>query len=136
MSDTNITLLTGRLARDPDVRKTQLGIDVARFTLAVERPKRQGEEKAQADFIDCKAWNNTARYLAQYCHQGDKVLVEGTIKKDSYQKNGEMVYTTEVNVNRAQQLSKKRQKYNAPFDQAKGFDTGDKWVVDDESLPF
>lgn len=103
----NSVCLLGRLTRDPELRYTpQGGTAVVRFTLAVNR--RMSKEKRQeaeagngqtADFISCTAWRQTAELIANYCHQGDQIAVEGRIQTGSYEKDGRRIYTTDVIVN-------------------------------------
>jgi len=100
----NSVVLLGRLTRDPDVRVTQgqNPITVARFTLAVDRRfKKEGEQ--EADFISCIAFRKTAEFLQNYCHQGTKICVSGSIQTGSYTKqDGTKVYTTDVIVDNAE----------------------------------
>lgn len=93
----NIAILMGRLTRDPDVRTTQTGTTVARYTVAVDRiGKDQG-----ADFISCVAFNKSAEFAEKYFKKGTKIVLEGTIQTGSYtNKDGQKVYTTDVIVNR------------------------------------
>ena len=75
----NIVACTGRLVRDPEVKKTQSGVSYASFCIAVDRQYRTGEEK-QADFIDCVAWRSSADFLGKYFHRGDTVGVSGHLQ--------------------------------------------------------
>ena len=95
MSINNVTL-TGRLTRDPDVRYTDSGTSIARFTLAVDRRfKRDGEQTA--DFIGCVAFGRTAEFIEKYFCQGMKLELTGRIQTGSYtNKDGVKVYTTDV----------------------------------------
>lgn len=90
----NVSLI-GRLTKDPESVATQSGNHFCRFTLAVDRRVKQGEEK-QADFIPCKAFGKTADTLCQYKHKGDQIGLEGRIQTGSYLKDGKTVYTTDV----------------------------------------
>ena len=68
----NSVNLTGRFTRDPDVRYTDGGTSIARFTLAVDRRfKRDGEQTA--DFINCVAFGKTAEFIEKYFRQGMKL---------------------------------------------------------------
>lgn len=93
----NKVLIAGRLTRDPAVKYTQAQepMAVARYTLAVDRPRRQGQEQ-QADFISCVAFGRLGEFAEKYLTKGTKILVEGHIQTGSYEKNGEKVYTTDV----------------------------------------
>ena len=109
----NISILIGRIATDLELKQTQSGTAMCSFTLAVNRPKKQGEEQ-QADFIRCKTFGKTAELLNQYQHKGNRLGVVGTIQTGSYQnQDGQTVYTTDVLVNRIEFLESKKDQ-NAP----------------------
>ena len=92
----NLSILTGRLTKDPEARQTANG-SMARFTLAVDRI---GKDK-NADFIPCVAFGKTADSAATYLHKGTKIALDGRIQTGSYtNKDGVKVYTTDVIVNR------------------------------------
>lgn len=92
----NNVQLVGRLTRDPDVRYSDGGSTVARFTVAVDRRfKREGEDSA--DFISCVAWGRTAEFLEKYFQKGQRIGLTGRIKTGSYtNQDGNKVYTTDV----------------------------------------
>ena len=85
--------LIGNITRDPEVRYTQSGKAVARFTLAIN--EGYGENK-RADFPTIIVWGKTAETIGNNLHKGSKVAVNGKITTSSYEKNGQKVYTTEV----------------------------------------
>lgn len=92
----NLTILEGRLTRDPELRTTKSGTEVATFTLACDRPKRKDAEQ-QADFINVVVWQKSAEFLTNYFHKGDGIQVQGRIQTRSYDdKNGNKVFVTEV----------------------------------------
>ena len=93
----NRVILTGRLTKDPDLRKTQTGKSVANFTVAVDRMKRKDQEVADTDFIGCQAWNKTAEYICNYAKKGTLIGVDGRIQTRNYDDStGRKVYVTEV----------------------------------------
>jgi len=93
----NRVVLTGRLVRDPELRKTQSGKSVANFTVAVDRPRRKDKEAADTDFINCQAWNKTAEYIRNYAKKGTLIGVDGRIQTRNYDNtSGQKVYVTEV----------------------------------------
>lgn len=77
----NHIVLMGRLTRDPELRHTQSGIAVTRFTLAVDRDfqSRDGGEK-KTDFIDVAAWRNTAEFVSKYFVKGQMAVVSGRLQ--------------------------------------------------------
>lgn len=93
---TNVTVLIGNLTKDVELRQTNSGVAVARFTLAVQRQFKNANGEKETDFIQCQAWKKTAELLAQYCQKGSKIAVRGSIRTGSYEKDGARVYTTEV----------------------------------------
>lgn len=101
--------ITGRLVKDVEKKITPSGIEVAQFTLAVNRriSKEDKESGRQsADFIDCVAWRQSASFLAQYGKKGDVVGVVGRIEKRSYINSKNVtVYIVEVNAEEVEILS-------------------------------
>lgn len=80
----NHVILQGRLTKDPELRKTQNGISVTTFTLAVDRDFKSNGQK-ETDFINCSAWRQTAEFLSRFFGKGRMVLLEGRIEVMSYQ---------------------------------------------------
>ena len=106
----NRTILIGRITRDPEVKKTQSGVSVVSFTLAVNRTyKKEGEQ--DADFINCVAWRNQADFLGNYITKGALLGVEGRIQTRNYEdQTGKTVYITEVVCETVQALESKQQR--------------------------
>lgn len=108
----NNVVLTGRIAKDLELKYTQNGKAYCRFTLAVDRglskeKKKEAEENGQStvDFISCLAWGVTAEVLNKYTAKGKKILVNGSIETGSYtMQDGSKRYTTDVLVNRIEIL--------------------------------
>lgn len=88
----NQVTLLGRLAADPEQRTTNSGSACARFRVACDRRDKEGG----ADFIGVVAFGKTAELICQYIHKGDPILVTGSIRTGSYEKDGRKVYTTDV----------------------------------------
>lgn len=89
----NITLLQGRLVRDPEVRRTDSGKTCTSFTLAVERDQKD----RQADFLDCVAWQQTGDFVGKYFLKGDPILIQGSLQNRSWEdKQGAKRTKTEV----------------------------------------
>ena len=77
------------------------------MTIAVDRPKAKDGSK-KADFINLVAWEKTAEFAEQYLSKGQRVLIEGRIQTNSYEKDGEKKYTTDVNVDRIEFADSKK----------------------------
>lgn len=76
----NQVVLMGRLTRDPELKSTQSGVDVATFTLAVDRSYIKAGAERQTDFLDCVAWRGTAEFVSRYFKKGMQVAVSGRIQ--------------------------------------------------------
>ena len=101
----NSVLLIGRLARDPELSYTpNTQTAVGRFTIAVDRPRRDGEDQG-ADFIRITVWGRQAETCDRYLSKGRQVAVHGHIQTGSYKdRNGDTVYTTDVVAERVEFL--------------------------------
>ena len=100
--------LVGRLTRDPELRTVSSGISVATFTIAVNRPFTPQNGDREADFINCRVGRNQADNLAKFCHKGDQIGVEGSIRTSSYDaQDGTKRYVTEVQADRIEFLTPK-----------------------------
>jgi single-strand DNA-binding protein len=101
----NSVNLIGHLTKDVDLRYTQSGLAVGRFSVAIDRPKKDGQDNG-ADFPNCVAYGKTAENLANYVHKGEMVGVTGCIRTGSYTgKDGRKVYTTDISVASVQFLN-------------------------------
>lgn len=126
------------MVRDAEVRYSQGGSAVAKFSLAVDRKFNRDEQSA--DFINCTAFSKTAEFLEKYGKKGTKFIVEGRIQTGSYtNKDGQKVYTTDVVVEGVEFAESKASNGNAqeepkPSPNADGF----MHIPDgiDEELPF
>lgn len=88
----NHVTLAGRLAADAELRYTQTGKSVARFRVCVN--EKISPDREITEYITVQSWRNAEEIGALM--KGDKVHVEGRFKTDSYEKNGQKVYTSYV----------------------------------------
>lgn len=80
----NKIVLMGRLTAKPDVIKCDNSDNrYTRFTIAVERNYKSGDEKI-TDFINCTAWNSTAIFISKFFDKGNMIAVSGELNIDSY----------------------------------------------------
>lgn len=97
----NSVILLGRLTKDPEVRYTNSNMAVARFSLAIDRPAKDGEKKA--DFPNIVVFGKQAENCERYLHKGQRAAVEGRLQTGSYERqDGSKVYTTDVVANRVE----------------------------------
>lgn len=86
-SNINVTIISGNLVRDPELRYSASGNPMTNMTVAVNRSVQRGNEwVSEADFIPVTVFGNQAEPVSQYLTKGQRVTVEGRI---SYQAKGE-----------------------------------------------
>lgn len=143
----NVAIIMGRLTADPELRKTQSGLAVCKFTVACDRYSKNGDNAA--DFIWCIAWRNTADMIAKWFSKGKMIAVEGSIQVDNYEdKDGNKRTATSILVNRVNFCGDKSGSYGngnrqaAPAQQASSSnddigDLGDfEEILSDGEVPF
>ncbi|ENZ3792440.1 single-stranded DNA-binding protein [Listeria monocytogenes] len=105
----NRVVLVGRLTKDPDLRYTPAGAAVATFTLAVNRPFKNGQGEQEADFIQCVVWRKPAENVANFLKKGSLTGVDGRVQTRNYEGNdGKRVYVTEIVAESVQFLEPKQ----------------------------
>lgn len=107
----NITLLRGNLARDPELRIVNTGgkqTSVVNFTVAVSREytKSDGTKDKVTSFINCEAWDTGAEVINESFNKGDLVMIEGSLRNDSWEKDGVKHSTLKVRVNNFSKITK------------------------------
>lgn len=107
----NITLLKGNLARDPELRTVSTAgkqTSVVNFTVAVSRDytKANGEKDKITSFINCEAWDSGAEMIAESFKKGDLVMVEGSLRNDSWEKDGVKHSSLKVRVNNFSKITR------------------------------
>ena len=97
----NRIILVGNLTRDPEIRYTQSGKGVTKFTLAVNNPRN----KEETTFVDIVAWDRLGETCNTYLKKGSSALVEGRLVIRSYDdKDGNKRKATEVVIDNMQML--------------------------------
>ena len=99
MKGLNKVQLMGNLGKDPEIRTTsQDGHKVASFTLAANRTFRNkdGDSVEDTQWFNLEAWKGLATVIEEHLTKGDRIYVEGRLKTESYEKDGETKYFTKV----------------------------------------
>ncbi len=127
----NHITLAGRLVADPELRRTQSGIAVASFNLAVDQDYKAQNGERGVDFIPIVAWRGTAEFAEKYFEKGQMAIVSGRLSTRRYEdKNGNKRTAYEV---AASNIYFAGSKAKADTDAApQQFDE----VVEDGDLPF
>ena len=90
MASFNRVILVGNLTRDPELRYIPSGMAVSDIGLAVnDRVKRNDQWVEEATFVDITLWGRTAEIANEYLSKGSPVLIEGRLKLDRWEKDGQ-----------------------------------------------
>ena len=134
----NHIVIMGRLARDPELRRTQTGTPVASFRLAVDRDfKDKSTGERSTDWIDVVAWRQTAEFVSRFFTKGRMAVVEGRLQmRDWTDKDGNKRVAAEVvtdNVHFADSRKDGSNNEDGSLQESAGFD---ELADDDGDLPF
>ncbi len=110
MADFNKVMLMGNLTRDPEVRYTPSGTAVTDLGLAVNRNFKgsDGQLKEETCFVRVTVWARQAENCAQYLKKGSPVFIEGRLKYDEWEKEGQKLSRLSVVGERVQFLGAPR----------------------------
>lgn len=97
----NQAIIMGNLTRDPEMRNTPSGQNVANFAVATNRQWQDpsGERKEAVEYHEIVAWGKLAELASQYLSKGRKVLVVGRLQTQSWEKDGVKRQRTEIVAN-------------------------------------
>lgn len=91
MPNLNRVFLMGNLTRDVELKSIASGQQVANLGLAINRRWKDpnGQDREEVVYVDCEAWGRTAETLAKYLAKGKPVFIEGRLKLDQWEKEGQ-----------------------------------------------
>ena len=106
MVDLNHVVLIGRLTREAELKFTSGGQAVCKFSIAVNRRKKSGDQwEDEANFFDVVLWGRQGEALHQYLVKGKMVGVDGELRQDRWQQDGQNRSKVEIVANNLQLLS-------------------------------
>ncbi len=104
----NRVIISGNLTRDPEVRRTQSGMAIMSFGVAVNdrrRNQQTGEWEDYPNFVDCTMFGNRAESLSNYLTKGLKVAIEGKLRYSTWERDGQKRSKLEVVVDELEFMS-------------------------------
>ncbi|MGP1431329.1 MAG: single-stranded DNA-binding protein [Treponema sp.] len=105
MADINHVVLVGRLTRDAELKYTQGGSPVCKFSLAINRRRKNGEEWGEeAHYFDIVLWGKQGEALNQYLIKGKQVAIEGELRQNRWEQDGQSRSKVEIVANNIQLL--------------------------------
>ena len=136
----NKVILIGNIATEIDMKYTPNGNGVCKFNLAIN------ERNGEATFIPIEVWKKQAENVSQYCSKGSKIALEGSIKIDQWEKEGQKRSFTKINAFNIQFLDTKKsnnQSNNQTSNQSNNNSNDDPFKnngepidLSDDDLPF
>jgi len=113
MADLNHVVLIGRLTRDAELKYTAGGQAVCKFSIAVNRRKKNGDQwEDEANFFDIVVWGRQGESLHPYLVKGKMVGVNGELRQDRWQQDGQNRSRIEVVANNIQLLGDRQNNNN------------------------
>jgi len=105
MADINHVVLVGRLTRDAELKYTAGGQAVCKFSIAVNRRKKNGDQwEDEANFFDIVLWGKQGESLQNYLVKGKMIGVDGELRQDRWQQDGQNRSKVEIIANYVQLL--------------------------------
>lgn len=90
MASFNRVILVGNLTRDVELRYTPAGTAVTDIGMAVnDRVKRNDQWVDEVNYFDITLWGRTAEVASEYLSKGSSILVEGRLKYDTWEQDGQ-----------------------------------------------
>lgn len=105
MRDINVVVLVGRLTRDSELKYTKSGMPIARFSIAVNRSRKDGDQWVdEASFFEIDFWGKAAEGVNRYLIKGQQVGVEGELRQDRWEQDGQPRQKVVVNASNVRLL--------------------------------
>lgn len=106
MTDLNQGTIIGRLTRDAELKYTNGGAAIVKFSLAYTRQKKEGDAwKDEANFIRCQWWGKRGESLAQYLTKGKQVAIAYELRQERWEKDGQQRQETVLEITDLQLLA-------------------------------
>ena len=125
----------GNLGKDPETRELPNGGMVTNFSVGITEKytDKSGEKKELTEWVNIATFGKLAEIAAKWLKKGQSVYVEGKLKTEKYEKNGETKYSTKIVASSFEMLGGKRTE--SPDDKAKRVRDNQTDEFDD-SIPF
>ena len=136
----NKVILVGNLGRDPELRATPSGQQVASFSLATNRKwkDRDGNRQEKTEWHNIKCWGRQAEVAGQYLTKGRQIYVEGRLETSSWEdrQSGEKKYRTEIICENFQMLGQRGDSAGGSFQAPDSPAPGPPAETEDDDIPF
>ncbi len=90
MTDLNHVMLIGRLTRDAELKYTQNGFAISNFSIAVNRRRKSGDQWVdEVSYFEINLFGKVAESLKQYLLKGKQIAVDGELRQDRWEQDGQ-----------------------------------------------
>jgi single-strand DNA-binding protein len=105
MSDLAVAVIVGRLTRDAELKYTNSGQAVCHFSVATGSRRKKGDQWVEeSSFWDVDLWGKQGESINQYLTKGKLVAVEGAMRQDKWEQDGQTRSKTLITANTVQLL--------------------------------
>ncbi len=132
MSSLNRVQLIGHLGRDPEARISQSGSGIVSFSMATTETytNKAGEKVKSTEWHNITAFGKLADIMTKYLHKGDQVYIEGRLKTEQWERDGQKHNTIKIIADRMVMLGSPKER------KEEGGENGYQMPPDDEDIPF
>ena len=101
----NKVILVGNVGRDPEIKSTQSGVRLAKFSLATtDRRFKDENGQPRTEWHNIVAWRGLADIVERYVTKGKQLYIEGQIRTRTYEQDGQTKYFTEIHADEMELL--------------------------------
>lgn len=140
MASLNLVTLIGRLGKDPEIRSTQGGTTMARFSIATDEKftDKSGQKQQRTDWHSIIAWGKLADICGTYLRKGKMVAIVGSIRYDKWEdkQSGQTKYRTDIVAQSMQMLDKRDSDDEGGSNTYQSLAQAPAAVDDDDEVPF
>ena len=108
----NVIVFKGRLGADPETRFLQSDKSVCSFSAAEKTQWKDQNGEKITNWHRCEAWGKSGELINQYCKKGSEIVISGSVKYETYEKDGVKMHATKVVVNSFDFVSSNNQSTN------------------------
>lgn len=132
MKDLNDVNIIGRLVRDPEIKYTQSGTAVTKFSIANnDSYTKNNQTQEHVNFFNVVVWGNAAVNCDKYLFKGSQVAISGSLKQNRWiNQNGESRSNIEITATKVQFLSKSQNNTNQTVSHANNNQNNNGFIAD------
>lgn len=119
--DINSVTIVGRMTKDAELKYTNSGTAITKFSIAVNRSQKKGDQwEEEASFFDVSLWGKRGESLNQYLQRGTRLAVTGELRQDRWEQDGQQRSRVYIHANNIQLLGSKNDSNNQSNQQGYG----------------